>query len=205
MLRSWGGNLVTATRNHAHCLHHAWRQPRSGVHPESERGADRRTFMPWPSWACLIGDGLAAQSWSRALGVSLKKLRSHRFPAAQSGHRLRNCRARKLPRCCKRWSCCQCSSAVYYWCGKISEAFLSLPSERERGCRKVGVHSDPAVEGGVLFIGLRAGGPVPAEAALPAGHAMSKQEIRDEMKEVEGDPLMKQRIRRLRRDTARAA
>jgi flagellar biosynthetic protein FlhB len=32
---------------------------------------------------------------------------------------------------------------------------------------------------------------------------MSKQEIRDELKEVEGSPLMKQRIRRLRRDTAR--
>ena len=32
---------------------------------------------------------------------------------------------------------------------------------------------------------------------------MSKQEIRDEMKEVDGSPLMKQRIRRLRRDFAR--
>ena len=32
---------------------------------------------------------------------------------------------------------------------------------------------------------------------------MSKQEIRDEIKEVEGNPLMKQRIRRLRRDMAR--
>jgi flagellar biosynthetic protein FlhB len=32
---------------------------------------------------------------------------------------------------------------------------------------------------------------------------MSKQEIRDELKEVEGNPLMKARIRRLRRDMAR--
>jgi flagellar biosynthetic protein FlhB len=32
---------------------------------------------------------------------------------------------------------------------------------------------------------------------------MSKQEIRDEFKEVEGSPIMKQRIRRLRRDMAR--
>jgi flagellar biosynthetic protein FlhB len=32
---------------------------------------------------------------------------------------------------------------------------------------------------------------------------MSKQEIRDEMKEVDGNPLMKSRIRRLRRDFAR--
>ena len=32
---------------------------------------------------------------------------------------------------------------------------------------------------------------------------MTKQEIRDEVKEVEGSPLMKQRIRRLRRDVAR--
>ncbi len=32
---------------------------------------------------------------------------------------------------------------------------------------------------------------------------MSKQEIRDEMKEVEGSPLMKSRIRRIRRDLAR--
>jgi flagellar biosynthetic protein FlhB len=32
---------------------------------------------------------------------------------------------------------------------------------------------------------------------------MSKQEIRDEFKEVEGNPLMKSRIRRLRRDMAR--
>jgi flagellar biosynthesis protein FlhB len=32
---------------------------------------------------------------------------------------------------------------------------------------------------------------------------MSKQEIRDEMKEVEGNPLMKSQIRRLRRDVAR--
>src|SRR5581483_1792459 len=32
---------------------------------------------------------------------------------------------------------------------------------------------------------------------------MSKQEIRDELKEVEGNPLMKARIRRIRRDMAR--
>lgn len=32
---------------------------------------------------------------------------------------------------------------------------------------------------------------------------MSKQDIRDEMKEVEGNPLMKQRVRRIRRDLAR--
>jgi flagellar biosynthesis protein FlhB len=32
---------------------------------------------------------------------------------------------------------------------------------------------------------------------------MSKQDIRDEMKEIEGNPLMKQRIRRIRRDMAR--
>ena len=32
---------------------------------------------------------------------------------------------------------------------------------------------------------------------------MSKQDVRDEMKEVEGNPLMKQRVRRLRRDMAR--
>ena len=32
---------------------------------------------------------------------------------------------------------------------------------------------------------------------------MSKQDIRDEFKEVEGNPLMKQRIRRIRRDMAR--
>lgn len=32
---------------------------------------------------------------------------------------------------------------------------------------------------------------------------MSKQEIRDEMKETEGNPIMKQRIRRIRRDLAR--
>jgi len=35
------------------------------------------------------------------------------------------------------------------------------------------------------------------------GLKMSKQDIRDELKEVEGSPLMKQRIRRLRRDMAR--
>jgi flagellar biosynthetic protein FlhB len=35
------------------------------------------------------------------------------------------------------------------------------------------------------------------------GLKMSKQDIRDEMKEVEGSPLMKQRIRRIRRDMAR--
>ena len=32
---------------------------------------------------------------------------------------------------------------------------------------------------------------------------MSKQEIRDELKEVEGNPLMKARVRRIRRDLAR--
>jgi flagellar biosynthetic protein FlhB len=35
------------------------------------------------------------------------------------------------------------------------------------------------------------------------GLKMSKQDIRDEMKEVEGSPLMKQRIRRIRRSMAR--
>ena len=34
---------------------------------------------------------------------------------------------------------------------------------------------------------------------------MSKQEIRDELKETEGNPLMKMRIRRLRRDWRAAA
>ena len=34
---------------------------------------------------------------------------------------------------------------------------------------------------------------------------MSKQEIREEMKEVEGNPQMKARIRRMQRDRARRA
>jgi flagellar biosynthetic protein FlhB len=36
-----------------------------------------------------------------------------------------------------------------------------------------------------------------------SGQRMSKQEIRDELKEVEGNPQMKARIRRLQRDRAR--
>ena len=47
-----------------------------------------------------------------------------------------------------------------------------------------------------VFLVFGCGGSVPAAAPLPQDLRMSKQEIRDEAKETEGNPQMKMRIRR---------
>jgi len=114
----------------AQLLHTPCAQPHPGVHPESERGADRKTFMPLPSWLCADRGELAAQFMVTRLGVSLKKL----APDFQRSNPPTACvelPGQNIPALpAKPWSCCRFRSGRVIPVRMISK--LPVPCSQER-------------------------------------------------------------------------
>lgn len=95
--------------------------------------------------------------------------------------------------------------AVYYMVADNVEAYLTLPLKNlSTGASQVlGSIESLLWKASFLFVIFGIVDLVRQKSRYQRDLRMSKQEIRDEMKEVDGSPLMKQRIRRLRRDMAR--
>ena len=85
------------------------------------------------------------------------------------------------------------------------DVFLALPLQSvESGFRLIGSSlMELFWKAAARLPGLRLRGPGPPAAQHKSDLRMSKQEIREEMKDVEGNPQMKARIRRLQRDRVR--
>jgi flagellar biosynthetic protein FlhB len=95
--------------------------------------------------------------------------------------------------------------AVYYMVADNLEAYLALPlMNLASGTTQVlGSIESLLWKASFLFMIFGIVDLIRQKARYQRDLRMSKQEIRDEMKEVDGSPLMKARIRRLRRDMAR--
>ena len=95
--------------------------------------------------------------------------------------------------------------AVYYMVADNLEAYLALPlMNLANGTTQVlGSIESLLWKASFLFMIFGIVDLIRQKSRYQRDLRMSKQEIRDEMKEVDGSPLMKARIRRLRRDMAR--
>jgi flagellar biosynthetic protein FlhB len=95
--------------------------------------------------------------------------------------------------------------AVYYMVADNLEAYLTLPLKNlTTGTTQVfGSIESLLWKASFLFVIFGVVDLVRQKSRYQRDLRMSKQEIRDESKEVDGNPMMKARIRRLRRDFAR--
>ena len=153
----------------------------------------------------LVGVTLAAQLGVTRLGVSLKKL-------APDPKRLDPLsRLRQLP---KQNGPAFIQAAVliplfgftvYALVRDNLDAYLSLPMQAvSAGAARIGDSIETLLwKAAAVFVIFGAVDLFRQQRQYNLELKMSKQDIRDELKEMEGSPLMKQRIRRLRRDMAR--
>jgi flagellar biosynthetic protein FlhB len=208
MLGSWGGTWITATHETmAQLLHHAMApnlDPAFILNLSVE--LIERTFGPLAVLGCvLIGVTLAAQLMVTRLGVSLKKLAPD-FQRLNPANKLRELPRQNIPALLQAVVMLPIfGSAVYFLVRDDFQGFLSLPLKSvTAGAAQVGASIQTLLwKASFVFLVFGAVDLFRQKRRYQQDLRMSKQEIRDELKEVEGSPLMKQRIRRLRRDMAR--
>jgi len=208
LIRSWGGHWVGGTRRTmALLLEHA-------LQPSLSAGyllalcveLIRETFGPIAVLgAALMGVTLATQLLVTRMGISLKKLvpdPKRLNPMAK----IRELPKQNLPALAQASIMLPVFAWVVYVLVRDDfQGFLSLPLRSvPTAAAHVGrsIHSLLWKAAG-LFIVFGAVDLLRQKRRYQQELKMSKQEVRDEFKEVEGNPLMKSRIRRLRRDMAR--
>ena len=208
LLHSWGpGWIATARNSLALLLDHALdarRDPRFLL--TLGYTLIRQTQLPLlGAGAILVLATLAAQFAVTRLGLSLKKLTpdlKRLSPLA----RLRELPKQNIP------ALLQASimlpvfgAAVYFLVRDHFDQFLALPLIGiASGAGQVGSALESLLwKASLLFFAFGAVDLFRQKRRYQQEMRMSKQEVRDELKEVEGNPLMKSRIRRLRRDMAR--
>src|ERR1035438_4583543 len=208
MLKSWGATWIVATHETmAQLLHHALApnlDPAFILNLSVE--LIERTFLPLAVLGgVLIGITLAAQFMVTRLGVSLKKLAPD-FQRLNPANKLRELPRQNIPALLQALVMLPVfASAVYFLLRDDFQAFLSLPLKSvTAGAAQVGASIQTLLwKASFVFLIFGAVDLLRQKRRYQQDLRMSKQEIRDELKEVEGSPLMKQRIRRLRRDMAR--
>jgi flagellar biosynthetic protein FlhB len=155
--------------------------------------------------AVLIGITVAVQLGVTRMGVSMKKL-APSFQRLNPVTKLKQMPRQNLPALLQAVVMIPVfGAAVYYLVKDDFQGFLSLPL---RSVPSAAAHVAGSIQAllwkaSFVFVVFGAVDLVRQKQRYQKDLKMSKQEIRDEFKEVEGSPLMKQRIRRLRRDMAR--
>jgi flagellar biosynthetic protein FlhB len=208
MLGSWGIAWVGAIhRSMATLLHHALG---AGLDPALILGLSlelaKETLMPLAIMGgVLLVVTLAAQLGVTRMGFSLKKLTPD-FKRLDPVEHLRNLPRQNVPALFQAvvmlpifaWT-------VYVLLRDDFESFLSLPLKSVSvGAAQVGGAIQTLLwKAALVFLVFGAVDLFRQKRRYQQDLKMSKQEIRDENKEVEGNPLMKSRVRRLRRDMAR--
>jgi flagellar biosynthetic protein FlhB len=153
----------------------------------------------------LLAITLAAQLIVTRLGVSLKKL-SPDPKRLDPISKLRDLPKQNLPALLQAIIMLPAfGAAVYFLVKDDFENYLSLPL---KGVPLSVAHLGSAVlallwKASLLFLVFGAVDLIRQKRRHQNELKMSRQDIQDEIKEAEGSPLMKQRIRRIRRDMAR--
>ena len=208
MLGSWGVTWVGAIhRSMASLLHHALGtslDPAFLLSLSLQLAKD--TLLPLAIMgAVLMGVTLAAQLMVTRMGVSLKKL-SPDIKRLNPASRIKDMVRQNVPSLLQAvvmlpvfaWT-------VYVLVRDDFESFLSLPLKSVSvGAAQVGGSIQTLLwKASLVFLVFGLVDLFRQKRHYQEDLKMSKQEIRDEAKEVEGNPLMKSRVRRLRRDLAR--
>jgi flagellar biosynthetic protein FlhB len=208
MLRSWGAACVEGIhQSMAMLMHHA-------LEPQLDPGfllnlsvaLFRKTFVPLAALgAVLMVVTLAAQLMVTKLGLTIKKLTPD-IQRLNPLSRLRQLPRQNVPALLQAivmlpvfgWT-------VYSLVRADFEGFLALPLKSVQvGAVQVGASIQTLLwKASFVFLVFGLVDLFRQKRQYQQDLKMSKQEIRDEVKEMEGSPLMKQRVRRLRRDMAR--
>ena len=166
----------------------------------------RRMLMPLATLGgVMIAITLAIQLGVTRMGVSLKKVAPD-FKRLNPITKLSQLPKQNLPAALQALVMLPVFGlAVYYLVRDRFETYLSLPL---RGVQAGTMELAGSVQAllwkcSVVFVVFGAVDLIRQKRRYEQDLKMSKQDIRDELKEVEGNPLMKQRIRRIRRDLAR--
>jgi flagellar biosynthetic protein FlhB len=148
---------------------------------------------------------LAIQFGVTRMGLSMKKLMPD-FERLNPASRLKELPKQNLPSLAQ--ACVMIPAfglAVYYLVRDNLAMYLSLPLRSvPDGITVVAASIQTLLwKAAMVFMVFGAVDLIRQKRRYQNDLKMSKQDIRDEFKEVEGNPMMKQRIRRIRRDLAR--
>jgi flagellar biosynthesis protein FlhB len=155
--------------------------------------------------ATMVSITLAIQFGVTRMGVSLKKLTPD-LKRLSALSRLKELPKQNLPSLLQAAIMIPAfGSAVYYLVADNFQTYLTLPlrSVQDGAALVAGSIQTLLWKASFVFIVFGAVDLVRQKQRYQKDLKLSKQDIRDEFKEVEGNPMMKQRIRRLRRDMAR--
>lgn len=208
LMHAWGAGWIQAARSSAAALLQHALDPRMSASEIISLSLDllKHTLIPLAILgAMLIGITIAIQLGVTRMGVSLKKLTPD-VKRLNPWTRLKDLPKQNLP------SLLQASimiptfgMAVYFLVADDFQNYLSLPLKSvSAGATEVAGSIQALLwKASFVFIVFGAVDLFRQKRRYQQELKMSKQDIKDESKEVEGNPLIKQRIRRLRRDMAR--
>ena len=208
MLAGWSAGWLAQTRQTMRwLLQGAFQASLSDVEVVRWSAAvSRRVFLPLGvAGALLVGVTLAVQLASTGMGLSFQKVTPD-FQRLSPLRKLRELPRQNLP------SFLQASVliplfgyAVYVIVRDSYETFFRLPlTGIEAGARQWGAAILQLLwKASAVFLVFGVVDLVRQRRRYQQDLRMSKQEVRDEAKESEGDPLIRQRIRRLQRDMVR--
>ncbi|HEX4276083.1 MAG TPA: EscU/YscU/HrcU family type III secretion system export apparatus switch protein [Bryobacteraceae bacterium] len=208
MLHRWGPDWIQQTRlAFAEICQNAL-DPRQNVMDAVYRGvviAERLLMPVGILGAVMIAITIAVQLVVTGFGISLKKLTPD-FKRLNPIERLRQIPRQNLPATLQAAIMIPVfAAAVYFAVTENLAGFLSMPIANLRsGILQIGTSVDSLLwKAGGLFFVFGLVDLLRQKSRYEKDLKMSKQEIRDEMKESDGSPLVKSRIRRIRRDLAR--
>jgi len=208
LLHRWAPDWIQSTRlAFAEICRNAL-DPRQNIMEAVYRGiriAERLLLPVGILGAVLIAIAIAIQLVVTGFGVSPKKLTPD-IKRLNPMARLRQLPKQNLPAALQAAVMIPVfAAAVYFAVTENLTGFLSMPVANLRnGISLIGASVIALLwKAGGLFLVFGLVDLVRQKSRYQKELMMSKQEIRDEMKEVEGSPLMKSRIRRIRRDLAR--
>jgi flagellar biosynthetic protein FlhB len=208
LLHSWGPGWIQQLRSSmASLLQHAL-DPRLSTSEVIGLGLDLLKHMLIPLGtlgATMIGITIAIQLGVTRMGLSLKKLTPD-FQRMNPLSRLKELPKQNLPSLVQAAIMIPAFGlAVYYLVADNFESYLSLPLRSVQDGVVLVAGSIQALlwKASLVFIVFGSVDLLRQKRRYSNDLKMSKQDIKDEFKEVEGNPVIKQRIRRIRRDLAR--
>jgi len=208
LIHAWGLSwLLTVRGNIAAVFQHAL-DPRLTGEEIMALSLDliQHTMMPLALLgAVLIAITIGVQLGVTRMGVSLKKLAPD-FQRLNPLSKLRQLPKQNLPSLLQAVVMVPVfGAAVYFLVKDDFQNYLLLPLRSVPAGAAYVASSIQALlwKASLVFVVFGAVDLLRQKRRYQQDLKMSKQEIRDEFKEVEGSPLMKQRIRKLRRDMAR--
>lgn len=208
LLHAWGGSWIENIRVNMAALFEHSLDPDMGQMEIVNLSLNllKATLIPLATLGgTILAITLAAQLAVTRLGVSLKKVTPD-LKRLSPMAKLRDLPKQNLPALLQAMVMMPVfAAAIYYLVRSDFTAYLTLPLKSvPSGIAQItGSLESLMWKASSVFLIFGAVDLLRQQRRYTSELKMSRQEIRDEVKEVEGDPLIKARIRRLRRDLLR--